>query len=394
MGSSRTEETVLDLALLRKVLGTSLDAYAAFTDVAAHDGTIALTLAELAQRTGMTSQNVSRHLAKLRAQGLLLNPADVNSRGAGRWIRLRRLLPLAYAKCFQTPRSVSKPPLTDSFITYKSNGDRVTHNPKGLSDSGVCKRSSAAAAPLRSKRLGATREPGEGVALMTRTNEENEIDPTLVLERAPVPRHVDAAHLPPYPAASRYPTIKYPRMPRLTGDKSGDARLLVRAYKAVVLHKYGRKPRVDKQAHFRMRTAAAAMHKHGIESPFAWAWFRAVCWSMSEKSSKKPSIDYVFSAKVIEQHAAQFKRKQSAYDVLRRVRITPSHARLLVLWESARRAAMSKKIGSPGEEGTRRAVSAILPDGLYRELASKIEEERATAEAELYRRLAQGEWIW
>lgn len=382
-----------DLSQLRKQLGRTATVYSQLMHLATADGTLKHTLAQLARALQMSRQQVSKHLAKLRAYGLLLNPEDVSCDGNGRWRRKRTLLPLAYARGFQTPDrvgfqtppEVSKPPLNDSIHVCNEYGEKKTHNPKGWSDSQVCTRSSAAAAPLLTERSTASRSPVGG--------EMNE-DLTMILEAGEAPRPVDLAHLPPYPAAKLYPTIKYPRMPRLTGDKAGDARLLTRAYKAATLHKYGKRSRVDKQAHFRMRTAAAAMHKHGIESPFAWAGFRLVCWSLSEKSSKKPSIDYVFSAKVIEQHAAQFRRKQSTYDVLSRVKITPSHERLLKLWETARRAAMRRSAGDPGEEATRRAVSAILPDGLYRELASKIEEERATAEAELYRRLAQGEWIW
>ncbi len=225
---------------------------------------------------------------------------------------------------------------------------------------------------------------------------EADVDNALMelMQPGPKPLRVKSEHLPVYPSAKEFPTVHVPRMPRLSQDLGSDAKLMVRAYKAVCLHKYGKKPRVERKAVFRMQSAAQALYTAGVKSPYAWAAFRLTQWMFSERKDKPPGIDYVFSKKVVDAHADHYSRKAASLDVTNRITLTPTHLRLLELWESCRRAAQRPIPGVSGEIVTRKAVARILPAELYSERAAKIPGERAAIEADMFRRLAAGEWIW
>jgi len=183
-------------------------------------------------------------------------------------------------------------------------------------------------------------------------------------------------------------------MPRLSGDRDSDARLLVRAYKAACWMNYGRKPRVDAKSAFRMKSAVAALWECKIDSPYAFAAFRVIAHHLSDRKAAPPKIDYVFSRKVVEANAEQFRRKAESYDVLEKRILTPAHVRLLVLWENARRAAASPNVSRSGEYHTEEVANSALPSDVYAKLLAEAKEQRHEIEADLYRRMASGEWIW
>lgn len=207
-------------------------------------------------------------------------------------------------------------------------------------------------------------------------------------------RPFDLRLLPPFPGQEKAQPVAVPRMPRLSGDAAADAPLLVKAYKAACHLRYGRKPRVPKEARYRMGHAATALRKAQIVSPYAWAAYRLSQWQYSERRAKPPSIDYVFSRKMVEKHVEQYRRKAESYDVLHRVILTPSHRELLDRWERCRRAVASPNSGPVGEGETVRIVESILPPDVYADLAAKVPAEAATIKADLFRRMAAGEWIW
>lgn len=243
---------------------------------------------------------------------------------------------------------------------------------------------------------GELRSPSIAGLRDSRTMKDTDVTDTIeeLLQSARPPRVFDARLLPPYPGQNTVPTVVVPKMPRLSGDTPADARLLVRAYKAACHARYGRRPRVDSKAAFRMQRAVLTMRAAEIVSPYAWASFRLVQWQYSERRTKPPGIDYVFSAKVIEEHATQYHRKAESYDVLHRVLVTPAHAELLELWERCRRAVASPNAGDSGEQATVRIIESILPAATYHDLVERVPAERDAMTADLYRRLAAGEWIW
>lgn len=345
----------------------------------ADNGYLTHTTAELAIAAGMARQTLHTHLVRLRRARLL---EDLEARAEGcstAWRRLRRV------------HKDPNPTLTNSpyklHIVCNTHENKIYH-PEGLRNAqpvqpAVCTHS------LRSGSATATRML-ERSAHVQESNMSIDQDLAALMTpgRPPVP--VDLRKLPPYPGSERYTPVHVPRMPRLSGDTAGDAKLLVRAYKAACQHKYGKRPHVDGKAPFRMRTAAKALRVAGIDSPYAWAAFRLMQWTFSEKSTKPPKIDYVYSTKVVEEHSAHYASVASSYDVLHKVVLTPSHNQLLELWERRRRSAACPNPGEPGEGGNPR----ILPPDLYAALAGRIAGERAAMEADLYRRLAAGEWIW
>lgn len=183
-------------------------------------------------------------------------------------------------------------------------------------------------------------------------------------------------------------------MPKLSGNAVGDAKLLVKAYKALCFKHYGKRPRLAKDSHFRMRRAAQAMRDHGVLSPFGWASFRLFNWKHSERAKDRPSLDYVFSANVVEKHREHYSRRRSSHHVNDQRHMTASHQELVRLWEKCKNACGSPKAGEVGETGTRAIVERVLPESVYQDLASRIAEERRVMEAGYYQRLAKGEWIW
>jgi len=183
-------------------------------------------------------------------------------------------------------------------------------------------------------------------------------------------------------------------MPRLSGEINSDAKLVIKAYKAACLRRYGKRPRVDKSAVFRMKAAVLALRRQKFVSPYAWAGFRLTQWQYSARRAKPPPVDYVFSAKSVDEQAEQYRRQAASYEVLHRVVLTPAHIDLLARWELCRRAVASPKHKEIGEGETQRIVDSILPPHTYHDLAARVPVERSAIEANLYRRLAAGEWIW
>lgn len=70
--------------------------------------------------------------------------------------------------------------------------------------------------------------------------------------------------------------METPKAPQLTGNKMGDARLCIRAYKSAVRHFYGleKAPPVDKKAVFRMQTVAARLRSIGFKNVYGLAGFQ------------------------------------------------------------------------------------------------------------------------
>ena len=351
----------------------------------AEDNLVTLTLAELAKEVGISRQALHPHMSRLRKAGLVTELGALGGDDHA-CVRLRRV----------TRETFTNPVYTRPIHTLNNNGNVDTHNPKGLRiQARTCSLRSGCAATTRTGHRYAAGEIEEEMTMQEAQPTDEDDFLGGILQGGAPPRPVVREHLPDYPGVKKFRPVQVPRMPRLNGDTIGDARLLVRAYKACVLNKYGKRPRVDKQAHFRMRRAAATMLKAGVTSPYAWAAFRMRNWQYSEKAAKKrPGIDYVFSSDVVTQHYEHYSRRQTSHDVLDRRRLAPSHARLLDLWKACEQAARSPDAGPPGEQGTLAVVSTILPPTLYAELAAAIPGERSAIEADLFRRLAAGDWIW
>jgi hypothetical protein len=322
------------------------------------DGLLVASMIELAALFKTSRQTLHTHITRLRRAGLL---QDLESIAADEsWRRVRRVI------------SPLQTPLTNSHL---------------LIDEGMHAKPSEGLRPsfgFAGRRVAASKEEP-----MT---DHDEL--AALLAGVGPARPFDARLLPPYPGIDTIQPVTSPKMPRLSGDLAGDGRLLIKAYKAACSHRYGRKPRVDKRAAFRMQAAVLALRKNEIVSPYAWAGFRLTQWQYSERRSKPPKIDYVFSAKVIDEQIGMYRRKAESYDVLHRVMLTPSHAELLERWERCRRAVASPNSGEIGEEETVRIVTSILPPSTYHDLAERVPGERAAMSADLFRRLAAGEWIW
>lgn len=206
------------------------------------------------------------------------------------------------------------------------------------------------------------------------------------------PRPFSADALPPYPGYDVLEPPSLPPMPRLLADPAAAGKLLVRAYKAACWKNYGKKPRTDKQVTFRMRHAAFAMREQGIESPYAWAAFRLHTWRLSLLAeTTHPAIDYVFSRKVVEDHAEHFAGVAERYEVRRHIVLPESHQLLVVLWARARRA-----LASPGnaDKTDEEIVEGILPRERYDQLIAAAQHEGRALVADAMRRLGRGEWIW
>lgn len=329
--------------------------YARLVELTEPDGGLLLsTTTELAMIIGISRQTLHTHLTRMRHAGVLLELEAVQADDG--WKRLRRVIPP-----LQTPLTTTQ--------TYRQGKHALVGELRSPTNAGRC-------AP-------------------TEVNMSDEADDLAdLLGSAPRARPFDPRLLPPYPSTEKIKPVVVPRMPRLRVEDAGASALLIRAYKAACSHRYGRRPRVDKQARFRMGRAALAMFKAKIVSPYAWAGFRLTQWQYSERRSKPPGIDYVFSAKVIEEHLPQYRRKAESYDVLHRVMLTPAHAELLELWERCRRAVASPNSGGIGQRETVRIVEGILPPAVYHDLMERVPAQREEMRADLYRRLAAGEWIW
>ena len=346
--------------ILEKLPPRTREIHARLVEITADDGGMLLaTTSELATLFGISRQALHPHLVRLRRAGVL---QDLEAtQGADGWKRVRRVLPP-----LQTP--FTNP------ITIKTKYVHANPSERLRLSYGFAER---LAAPNGERMI----------------NEDNDKLAALLAGGEPA-RPFDARLLPPYPGTDTVEPVAVPKMPRMSGDRQGDARLLIKAYKAACAARYGRKPRVDRKATFRMQAAVLAMKREKIVSPYAWAGFRLTQWQYSERRSKPPKVDYVFSARVIEEHVEMYRRKAESYDVLHRVVLAPSHAELLERWERCRRAVASPNSGGIGERETVRIVTSILPPDTYHDLVDRVPEERATMSADLYRRLAAGEWIW
>jgi len=371
--------------------------HAALLALADEQGIFVLSLEEVAHAVGVSRQVLHRHMHRLRAAKLLEDLDAMAGKDAG-WRRVRRVRGANRGGFVTTTEQVPrlqtpvtnpslnvcpgyKPPVTNPYIYIYENMHAV--------DTGELR------SPVST--AGRSRADREGDAAV-----ENEIDDATLEQQlielmsgpSDPPRPFEWRLLPPYPDTKRVLPVYVPKMPRLSDDNAANAKLLVRAYKAACLKHYGKRPRVDGKATFRMRHAERALRRHKFLSPYAWASFRMRQWQYSERRTKPPSIDYVFSVNVIDEHAEHFKARSDSYDVLRKIVLTPAHSALITRWERARRAVASPKAGPPGEDETMRIIDQHLPAAVYHDLADLAAAQRSDMLADLHRRLAAGEWIW
>lgn len=206
------------------------------------------------------------------------------------------------------------------------------------------------------------------------------------------PREFDQDQIPRYPSSKVCPFAVFPRMAPLTEDDNFNPKLLIKAYRRIIRHKYKKNVRIDSKAIFRLKAAGMAMKKHGIRSPDAWSYFRLVDWRYA-KSKKPPGIDYIFSVKVIEKRIGFFKRLESSLDPARTTKATPSHKKLVELWNKLNLAVSSNNYPS-GRIETERLVNSILPKTIYDQLLVAANTERAHIEYWAGQRRLEGEWIW
>lgn len=351
-------------------------------------GVLVQTLEELADALGLSRRTLFKHFTRLRNAGVLHDYETRPGERPGEWRRVRWVggpKPTARASL-----GGPKPPECGECCRLGC----TTWGPQTLkyvSEPGV---EVALGFPSENPSRFA------GMAPVREIGMHEKDDLTRMFENGSVRRQFSLSELHPYPDVE---PIRVPQMPSFTGETDTDANLMLRAYKAACLHRYGKRPRLDKKARFRMVRVVVAMREASVRSPYAWANFRLRQWIHMDVSkaqgkkpdpSKPPSIDFVFSQRVVEKHAAYFRSWASTYDVLGRVELAPAHRRLLDLWEKCRSAAASPKLGPAGVEHTEAMVERILPSSEYVALCKLAAKERSDIQAELTRRVAAGEWVW
>jgi hypothetical protein len=203
---------------------------------------------------------------------------------------------------------------------------------------------------------------------------------------------VDPALLPAYPSPSVCPLVRYPVQPLLPDDGNAATKMMIRAFKGVVQKTYGKTPRVDSKATFRMRRVLTAMRRHGFRNAWSWAAYRMTHWLAHDEKNKPPPVDWIWNAQAIDKFAGAFKATASRYEHLGKVSMTPAHRELIHRWQKLSEAL--RKIDMSNAQATNEVRVSILPDSEYNRLRALSEDQRGAEEARLFAALAKGRWIW
>lgn len=353
------------------------------------DGLLTQSLEELADRCELNRRTLAKHLVRLR-RSRLLEELETVGIGAKCWYRVRRLAPIA---CISEKENFSIWRCTPVQVKpVKCPKQRFTGGPKLNINTYI----HVCTVYLQRDYVSLPVNLSGFAARPIREEEDNvgfdEIE-WLMSEGCDERRDFAFTDLPAYPSTKICKPVVVPRMPRLSFDKYSDGKLLIKAFKSAVQHRYGKRVRVDKQAQHRMRVASAAMVRFDVTTPHAWAAFRIKQWQNSENAKMPPALDYVFSAKVVDRHVDFYRSVEASYDVLRKIVLTPSHHELIDLWEQVRKSVSNPKLPSGGVV-TREVVDRILPQSKYRRLVERTKQEQRTIKVDLYRQLANGIWVW
>lgn len=211
-------------------------------------------------------------------------------------------------------------------------------------------------------------------------------------DTAPRKSGVDLSLLPPYPTPSVCPLIRYPNQPLLPTEEVAAVKMMIRAFKAMTHKVYGKTPRVDRKAIFRLRPVRRALTRNNFRNPWAWCAYRMNHWLSHDDKNKAPGVDWIWNTKAVDKFAGAFKATSARYEHLGKVGMTPAHQELLRRWQN-----LYKKIG--GISGVNSQVASelrdeILPADTYERLRKLSEEQRGVQESDLYAQLANGRWIW
>lgn len=211
-------------------------------------------------------------------------------------------------------------------------------------------------------------------------------------ETAPQRQSVDLAALPPYPTPSICPLVRYPSQPHFPPEDAAAVKMMIRAFKAIVHKTYGKTPRVDSKAMFRLRPVLKAMRQKNFCNPWAWAAYRMTHWLPHDEKNKAPGVDWIWNTKAVEKFAGAFKATTARYEHLGKVSMTPAHGELLRRWQN-----LYKKLGRIQGVNAQAAYVArgeILSVETYEQLRTLSEDQRGAEEARLFAALAKGRWIW
>lgn len=243
------------------------------------------------------------------------------------------------------------------------------------------------------------KETGCSISPRCRAGATGEMETMTLLDmiedlNATAPRRVrvDLALMPPYPTPSVCPLVRYPSQPRLPENTAAAARMMVRSFKAVVLKAYGKSPRVDRKAEFRMKRVLAAFKRHGIDNAWAWSAYRMTHWQAHNDDGKAPPVDWILNAPAVDKFAGAFKATAARYEHIGKVSMTPAHRELMSRWQKLSEALC--KINTADAQAVREKRDQILPDHTFNKLRDLSEHQRGAEEARLFAALARGRWIW
>ncbi len=335
-------------------------------------GYLSATTEEIAAHCGVSRRSIYTYLRQLKKGGLISELEAVSGNREGEWRRIRRINPQYLAQgSFPNP---FPNPFPNLFPNPLITNDVSAKPPNPTGSDGFA---------LRCAERGNSKEAILEDTILTD-----------LFDYSHARRPFDKSLLPAYPDSKKCEPVVVPRMPSLRGSKAYDANLLIKAFKAACHKWYGVKPQVKKPDRYRMGAAGQAFFNTGVLSPFAWASYRLVSHQLTDRKDAPPVVNYVFSRKVLEKHHQHFKQVVSSHEILDKRVLTPSHQKLILLWEKTISLVGCPKSGPAGEETTKAIIHSVLPPSTYQRLLVDSRDEHRAMTADFYRRYNAGEWIW
>ena len=203
---------------------------------------------------------------------------------------------------------------------------------------------------------------------------------------------VDLAHMPKYPSPAVCKLISYPNQPVLPPQKTAAINMMKRAFRAVVHKHYGKTPKVDAKAYYRLEKVLPALRQRGVTNVWSWCSYRMTHWLAHDDKGKAPGIDWILNAPAVHKFYGAFKATSSRYEHVGKVSMTSAHRELLSRWTKLHESL--RQIHPHDAQAVHEKREAILSDRKYAELRSLSEHQRGVEEARLYSLLARGKWIW
>lgn len=389
----KLETNVVDSSANRKLPEQTQRVYLELVDLS-KSGVLSATMDDLAMLVGLSRKSLQKHIARLREARLFF---DLESRVQpdGSLAKYRKVVvPATWGVTTENAKKV--PGLCPRVVQRETpeGGDRGSQWPLymhlenmrtcTLLPSGVAMRRCAPTAGLED-----TMNANEALANLFEGKQT---------------RKFDLNHLPPYPDAGLVKPVEYPAMPTFHGKKYPDGEMCVSAFRAVIKKYYGKRPALNREEKIKLRHrlahAADFMFKNGITRPHGWADFRMHQWqAIHERQAKdfrkkRPSIHFVFAVQAVEKNLKLYRRVKESHEVLHKVELTPSHERLVGLWEECRMVCSRPVAEDLGEVTTRRLAAEVLPDSVYQELTASAADERECIMREIYQKMGAKEWVW